>query len=112
MYDDAKLFQILELREALAYSHAGALAVHLHRIVFSHSPKCFIRDVRAGRPIAHVFCLDAARLRVIARQLGVRVIFIDKEGTPDQHLDLCGKPLAQLLLMLGRNVQEFTEKGT
>jgi fructose-specific phosphotransferase system component IIB len=42
--------------------------------------------------IAHLFDMDANRLRQTAQKLGVRVIKIERAGTDKQHIDLCGGP--------------------
>jgi hypothetical protein len=95
--DRTQVFQALELREAVSHAQAGGIAVHLHKIVFPHSPKCFKDAVKRGEYIAHVFGLDKQELARLGRQMGVRVIYIDKEGTERQHIDMCGAPLRKLL---------------
>lgn len=95
--DRTQVFQPLEVREARAHAMAGGIAVHLHKIVFPHSPECFKRAVARGEYIAHVFCQDAKELERLGRSMGVRVIYIDKPGTDRQHIDMCGAPLKKLL---------------
>lgn len=92
-----KVFQMREIEEALAFSAAGGIAVHLHDIVFDHSPQCFKDDVAKGRQIAHMFCLDRGRLLAVAKAAGVNVLYVDRDGTPSQHVDLCGSPLKAVL---------------
>jgi hypothetical protein len=46
---------------------------------------------------AHLFDQDKRRLVGTARSLGVRRIFIHKEDTIGQHVDLCGEPLQKAL---------------
>lgn len=76
---------------------AGGVAVHLHSIVFERSPDCFKAAVGRGERIAHLLDQDTARLYTTARRLGVRVIVIERQGKPWQHIDLCGGPLKKLL---------------
>jgi hypothetical protein len=102
-----RLFFYNQLDEALAYSLSGETAVHLHRIVFANSPYCFRRCVQQGYPIAHIFSQDAELLRELAVRSGIRVVYIDKEGTARQHLDMCGQPLRHLLDELGYDLDEF-----
>ncbi len=95
-----KFFEWLEVEEAIAYALDGGEALHNNPIA-KHMPKapgCFKRSANA----AHLFDQDTKRLRATAKRLGVRVVYIDKEGTKHQHLDLCGKPLERALLMCKR----------
>lgn len=87
----------MDLRAALAYAAAGGQALHLHRIIGSRTraPRCFLVEVDAGRPIAHLFDADPVRLAKTVRRLGVRVVRVERPGDPRQHVDLCGKPLAR-----------------
>lgn len=55
--------------------------------------------LRRCEDIAHLFDLDTERLKTTARLLGVRVVYIDREGTDSQHIDLCGNPLKTALEM-------------
>ena len=71
--------------------------MHLHQIVFPESPLCFRQAVDRGEDIAHLFDQDKARLEKTARRLGVRVIYIHKEDTPRQHIDLCSGPLRKAI---------------
>lgn len=105
-----KLFFSNQLPEALAYSLSGETAVHLHRIVFSRSPACFKRSVKQGYPIAHVFSQDAELLRELAVRSGIRVVYIDKEGTARQHLDMCSNPLRRLLNEMGYDIDSYRIK--
>lgn len=90
-----KSFETMELREAIAYAASGGQALHLHQIIMDKkkAPKCFVAAVNRGEDIAHLFDQDIARLTATARELGVRVIVVEREDTPSQHIDLCGKPL-------------------
>ena len=75
----------------------GGQALHLHKIVFPQSPRCFRDAVARGEPIAHLFDQDKGRLIATARRLGVNVLVVEKEGQPSQHIDLCGSPLKRAL---------------
>jgi hypothetical protein len=90
-----KIFAQHDLKAAYAHAAEGGQALHLHRIVFARSPKCFRDAVARGEDIAHLFDQDAARLEATARRLGVRVIKVEHPGTARQHIDLCGGPLAK-----------------
>ncbi len=96
-----------EVREAIAYAATDGVAVHLHWIVFDHAPQCFRRDVKAGYPIAHVFCQNEETLRTLARRLGVRVVFVHRSATDRQHIDMCGKPLRKLLAEIGHSIEWY-----
>lgn len=88
-----------EIREAIAYAMEGGQALHTHTIIANRdkAPGCFIRDVDAGLEIAHLFDQNASRLCATARRLGVRRVVVEREGTPRQHVDLCGRPLERAL---------------
>jgi hypothetical protein len=98
-----KHFTTLELPKALAYAAAGGQALHTHRIIVNPAaaPRCFVRAVERGQDIAHLFDLDTERLKATAAHLGVKVLFIDKEGTSSQHIDLCGAPLRRAMAIAG-----------
>lgn len=91
------VFQQKEIREAIQHAGTGAQALHLHRFLTPRAPSCFKRDVEAGLPIAHLFDQDHRRLVATAKRLGVKVIRIERMGTPRQHIDLCGQPLRRAL---------------
>jgi hypothetical protein len=94
-----KVFDFFYVEEAIQYAGEGKVALHLHNVVFDESPLCFRMAVRARKePIGHLFDQNKARLVSTAKRLGVKVIFIDKEDTKDQHIDLCAGPLKKLLL--------------
>lgn len=91
-----KLFQLRELQAARDFAAAGGQALHLMPADFvagvasaRKSPSCF----RGGREAAHLFDQDEVRLRATARRLGVKVLQVEKAGTPSQHIDLVGGPL-------------------
>jgi hypothetical protein len=90
-----RCFSQYEVEEAIAHAAAGGQALHLHRIILDRelAPRCFVRAVDKGEDIAHLFDTDLGRLVFTARRLGVRVVAVEREGTPRQHIDLCGAPL-------------------
>lgn len=94
-------YQEREVREALAFAKEGGQALHCHRIIVDRqkAPQCFVRAVDRGEDIAHLFDLDWERLIKTARKLGVKVIYIDRDGTDRQHIDLCGAPLRKALAL-------------
>lgn len=96
-----KSFRCLEIDEALAHAAAGGQALHLHRIIPDPdtAPRCFVSAVDRGEDIAHLFDLDEVRLIATAKRLGVRVVYVDRAGTPRQHIDLCGTPLRKAKAM-------------
>jgi hypothetical protein len=96
-----KLFEIRELRQAVDYAVAGNQALHLHNIIVNprQAPQCFVRAIENGEYIAHLFDMDEERLIKTARKLGVRVIKVERKGTPSQHIDLCGVPLVKAMTM-------------
>lgn len=96
-----QVFQQREQRAAIEHALAGGIAVHLHCFVFPNSPNCFKAAVKRGEEIAHVFGQDAEELKQIAKAMGVKVLYIDKPGTPSQHTDFCGAPLKKLLAAIG-----------
>jgi len=92
-----QVFQPQELAEAKAHAQAGGIAIHLHKIVFPHSPRCFREAVARGEYIAHVFGQDKAELERLGREMGIRAIYIDKPDSDRMHIDMCGAPLRKLL---------------
>lgn len=92
-----KIFQQRELNEAIAHAAAFGQAIHLMDGSFAHlrkdTPSCF----KGRRQIAHLFDQSLRRLNATARQLGVRVVKVERIGQPGQHIDLCGKPLERAL---------------
>lgn len=97
-----KLFSALEVEEAVAFAATGGQALHLHRIIPDRksAPRCFVRAVDRGEPIAHLFDQNLIRLGATAKKLGVRVIIVERADTPRQHIDLCGRPLILAYAML------------
>jgi hypothetical protein len=90
-----KVFTCLEIDEALAHAAGGGQALHLHRIIPDRkaASRCFVAAVDRGEDIAHLFDLDRGRLVATAKRLGVKVVYVDRDGTDRQHIDLCGGPL-------------------
>lgn len=90
-------YKMMELREAVEYAEEGGQALHLHTIIGNRSkaPKCFVRAVDKGENIAHLFDQNKSRLIATAKKVGVpsRMVLVEREGTPHQHIDLCGTPL-------------------
>jgi hypothetical protein len=96
-----RVFERRQLREAIAHAAAGNQALHLHDVIVdpSKAPRCFVNAVRRGENIAHLFDRDRDRLVRTVRQLGVRMIVVERKGTDGQHVDLCGLPLKKALGM-------------
>lgn len=93
-----RLFGHKEVDAAIRFAGIGGQALHVWNGADKWAravgaPSCFQRSKQA----AHLFDQDAQRLTQTARRLGVRVIFIDKQGTDRQHIDLCGKPLQRAI---------------
>lgn len=109
-----KSFQTIEVDKAVAYAAAGGQALHLHRIIVNRdkAPRCFVDAVDRGEQIAHLFDRDTNRLMATAARLGVRVVYIDRAGTPNQHLDLCGAPLRKAMAECKRDQQVEDERRT
>ena len=104
-----KVFQFLELDEARAHAAGGGQAIHLHQVLGRNPPHCFAAAVARGEYIAHYFDQDRRRLETMARAVGVRIIVVERAGTPLQHIDLCAGPLRKLLAMAER--QDLFEMG-
>ncbi|MBU6429915.1 MAG: hypothetical protein KGR26_12955 [Cyanobacteria bacterium REEB65] len=94
-----RIFLEREVREAQEYAEAGGQALHLHQIIVNRStaPRCFVREVDAGNDIAHLFDQNLGRLRDTVRELGVRVVVVERRGEPGQHVDLCAGPLQKAI---------------
>lgn len=91
-------FEIRQIRESVEFALAGGQALH----VWTPSPEWKSRPsvplvFRRANLWAHLFDQDAERLVTTARQLGVKVIALERRGTRHQHIDLCGKPLERAL---------------
>lgn len=91
-----KIFEHKQLREAYAHADAGGQALHLWTppsAVRERAPLCF----RQAKQWAHLIDYDLPRLKKTARRLGIRRIAVDRIGQRGQHVDLCGKPLAEAI---------------
>jgi hypothetical protein len=97
-----KLFTTWDVEEALAHAAAGGQALHLHAIIPDRktAPRCFVAAVDRGEPIAHLFDRDRDRLIRTAKRLGVKVVYVDRDGTDRQHIDLCAGPLRKAYALL------------
>lgn len=98
-----KAFPCMQVDEARDYAVAGGQALHLHTIIGDRhkAPACFLLAVDRGENIAHLFDQDELRLVATVKRLGVRVVVVERQGTPSQHVDLCGGPLRKALKMCG-----------
>lgn len=102
-----KHFPALDLDEALAHAAGGGQSLHTHTFIGNPAtaPRCFVRAVRRGEKIAHLFDQDIDRLRKTARQCGVKIIVVEHAGTDRQHIDLCGKPLVRAMELCGDPIE-------
>lgn len=91
------VFEQRQIREAYQFAADGNQALHLMDGRFAYlrddTPICF----KNRRQLAHLFDQNKDRLIRTARRFGVRVIRVEREGTHQQHIDLCGKPLDRAL---------------
>lgn len=97
-----KLFEEREIFEAYKFAGTGGQALHLFTFnlnVYPGAPACFKRLQPDGVPnqTGHLLDQDLKRLKETAQILGIRVIKIDREGMPSQHVDLCGRPLKRAI---------------
>lgn len=90
-----RVFLDLDVEAAIVCAAEGGQALHLHSWVPDTAHRVFREAKARGEPIAHLFDRDRERLVATARSLGVRVIYVDKDGTYNQHIDLAGRPLRQ-----------------
>ena len=97
----------MDLDKAIAFACAGGQALHLHKIIPDpkKAPGCFVRAVRKGEDIAHLFDQDHVRLIATASRLGVRKIVVEHRGTTHQHVDLCGLPLVRAINQCVRDIR-------
>lgn len=87
-----KRFETRQLDEAVNCAAEGGQALHVCRssqFVTRDAPRCFQHSVL----FAHLLDQDKARLETTARELGVRVVKMERINSPHQHVDLCGQPL-------------------
>lgn len=103
-----RVFEFREIEEAVAYAAAGGFAVHLHRVIVNRAkaPRCFVQAVDRGEDIAHLFGQDEPALVALVRRLGVKVVVVERRGTPNQHVDLVGGPLRKAIEMAARTAAE------
>jgi hypothetical protein len=101
-----KLFKMRELKEAIEYASQGGQALHVHTLNSGHW--LFKRYLVIG----HLFDQDRKRLVYLVGKLGVNVIKIEREGTPKQHIDLCGRPF-EIAKEIARQMEllELAEKS-
>lgn len=92
-----KIFEYREISQAVEFAKGGGQAIHLMPGAYAYgrndTPSCF----KGRKQIAHLFDQDKARLVKTAKRLGVRVIKVEREADPGQHIDLCGRPLERAL---------------
>ncbi len=100
-----KFFPQDKIHEARAYAMAGGQALHVcsSSFVGPNAPDCFKR----GKEFAHLLDQNLDRLKFTARRLGVRIVFIDREGSDSQHVDLCGAPLERAKKMCGETESQI-----
>lgn len=94
-------FAARELEAAIAYAAAGGQALHTHRIIgdWRKAPRCFKVVFTRGEHLAHLFDQDEVRLVATVKRLGVRVVLVERLGTPRQHVGLVGVPLRRALAL-------------
>lgn len=81
-----KIFSEREIFAAYDHADAGGQALHVHGMSQGH--RLFARYAEIG----HLIDNNKERLVTTAKQLGVRVIKVERVGRRGQHIDLCGKP--------------------
>lgn len=81
------------------FADAGGTALHVwapNNSELQRAPTVF----RVNRGLwAHLIDMNKERLLKLARDLGVRVLKLEREGVRGQHIDLCGTPLQRALFM-------------
>lgn len=104
-------FHSRDLKSAIEFSCTGGQSLHLHRIVpnLMYAPSVFRYHYLRGENLAHLFDQDKARLLATAYQLGVRVMKVEREGTPSQHIDLCGRPLKRAIELCDNKDEQWEE---
>jgi hypothetical protein len=90
-----RLFEEREIMEAYKFATAGGQALHLFNDagIYPGAPAVFKRS----RQAAHLFDQNTERLITTAKWLGVKKSRISHKGTPQQHIDLCGRPLKRAI---------------
>ena len=84
-----KIFEMLELGQAIAYTIEGGQALHIHK--FGR------KGLYNYKLFGHLFDQDENRLLATAKTFGVNILVIEHKGTPKQHVDLFGKPLERII---------------
>lgn len=107
-----KAFSQRELREAYAYAASGGQALHLMSGRFAYLRKDTPSVFKGRDQIAHLFDQNEVRLIETARRLGVRVIKVERRGTPQQHIDLCAGPLDRALRIVGAEINQPPSTAT
>ena len=85
-----------QLPLALEDARQGRQALFVHRWLGINTPKAF----EGSHLIGKLFDMDSRRLIKTARELGVRIIKIDRINQPGQHIDLVGPPLENALKLV------------
>lgn len=90
-----KTFGEKEIKDALDYAEGGGQALHIFKnpAVYPGAPACF----RMAKVAAHLLDRDLTRPKATAAGLGVQRIIVFYAGQRYQHVDICGRPLAQAL---------------
>lgn len=91
-----KLFAEREKRQAYDHAKEGGQALH---VMPAGAPLTSIGYLRRAKSLGHLFDQDVARLESTAASLGVRRIVIHQPGTDRQHVNLCGAPLRQAMIL-------------
>lgn len=88
-------FTTMSVGDAIRWAAAGGQALHTHPAlgVHSGSPAPFVRAGERGEDIAHLFDWNSNRLYRTAVGFGIRRVYVDKQDTIRQHVDLCARPL-------------------
>jgi hypothetical protein len=95
-----KVFKQKELKDAFAYAdEEKGQALHVYTpteaMKRKHNlPKCFKKNDDLW---AHLMDNDTDRLIRTAKQLGVSIVKVEREGRQGQHVDLCGAPLIKAI---------------
>jgi hypothetical protein len=87
-----KSFEMKDIQNAKDYALQGWQALHVHTLNSGHPL------FRRYPEIGHLFDMNKARLIATAKELGVRVIKVEREGQTGQHIDLCGKPFEKAVI--------------
>lgn len=93
---------------AIEFAGAGGQALHVWTSSFGDYPSFFTYK---AREMGRLYDLDAGRLIVTARFLGVKALFIIDRGLQGQGIELGGEPLAKAKEMCIRLVVPSTHQG-